>query len=290
MTTPSTAEPRSYLYVPGDQPRMLAKALDRGADAIIVDLEDAVVPAAKVPARAAVAAWLRSLAPRTDVEVWVRLNSGAAGLDDAAAVVWPGLAGVMPAKTQSVADLVALDAALRDAEAGAGLQTGQVAVIPILESAEAVLHASGLARAPRVQRLQIGEADLRADIGLPAGDGEPELLYVRSHVVLVSAACRLAPPIGPVSTDFRDLASFRTSTRALARLGFAGRACIHPAQVTVVNDVFTPAPDEIDRAGALVARFEQAAAAGDGVLLDDAGRMVDEAVVRQARRLLARVR
>ncbi len=290
MTPAPTAVPRSYLYVPGDQPQKLAKALDRGADAVIVDLEDAVAPAAKASARAAVAGWLRSRAPRADVEVWVRINPGAAGHDDAAAVVGPGLAGVVAAKTRSAADLVALDAALRVGEAGAGLPAGQVAVVPLLESAAAVLAAPDLARGPRVRRLQLGEADLRADVGLLPGDAELELLYVRSHVVLVSAACGLEPPVGPVSTDFRDLERFRGSTLALLRLGFVGRSCIHPAQVTVANEVFTPAPDEVDRARALVARFEQAVAAGDGVLLDDAGRMVDEAVVRQARRLLARVR
>jgi citrate lyase subunit beta / citryl-CoA lyase len=292
MTAAPTAVPRScsYLYVPGDQPQKLSRSLDRGADAVIVDLEDAVAPAAKASARAAVAEWLRSRAPRENVEVWVRINPGAAGHEDAAALVGPGLAGVVAAKTQSAADLVALDAALRGAEAGAGLPVGQVAVVPLLESAAAVLDASGVARGPRVRQLQIGEADLRADIGLPPGDGETELLHVRSHVVLVSAACGLAPPVGPVSTDFRDLTSFRMSTRALARLGFVSRACIHPAQVAVVNDVFTPTPEEIGRARALVARFEQAVAAGGGVLLDDAGRMVDEAVVRQARRLLGRAR
>ena len=290
MTAPE-AVPRSYLYVPGDQPEKLSKALDRGADAVIVDLEDAVAPAAKESARAAVAEWLRSRPPRAEVEVWVRINPGAAGRQDAAAAaVGPGLAGLVTAKTESAADLVALDGALRSAEVAAGLPVGQVAVAPLLESAAAVLAASSIAQGPRVRRLQIGEADLRADLGLPPGDGDPELLYVRSQVVLVSAACGLAPPVGPVATDFRDQERLRSSTHALARLGFVGRACIHPAQVAVVNEVFTPAPEEVDRARALVARFERAVAEGSGVLLDDAGRMVDEAVIRQARRLLGRVR
>jgi citrate lyase subunit beta/citryl-CoA lyase len=272
---------------------MLAKALERGADAVIVDLEDAVAPAAKAAARTAAAGWLRSLPDCPGAEVWVRVNPGAAGRDDAAAVGAAGrsvLAGLVSAKTETAAELFALDEVLRRAELAAGLPVGELAVSPLLESAAAVMAAERIARAPRVRRLQLGEADLRADLGLPAGDGDPELLYVRSRVVLASAGCGLAPPVAPVSTDFRDLARLRASTEALARLGFVGRCCIHPAQVAVVNEVFTPAPEEVARAAALVERFERAVAEGSGVGLDDAGRVVDEAVVRQARRLLGRAR
>jgi citrate lyase subunit beta/citryl-CoA lyase len=290
MSTGLTTAPRSYLYVPGDQPHMLARVLDRGADAVIVDLEDAVAPAAKAQARVAVGEWLRSHAHRDDVEVWVRINPGSAGNEDAAAVVGPRLTGVMAAKTESATDIVSLDAALLRAEAASGLPAGQMAVVPLLESAAAVLAAAEIARAPRVRRLQVGEADLKADIGVTPADAELELLHVRSHIVLVSAACGLEPPVGPVSTNFRDLERLRASTRALARLGFVGRACIHPAQIPVVNDVFTPTPAEVERARALIARFDRAVAEGDGVVLDDTGRMVDEAVVRQAHRLLARAR
>nr|BFE78220.1 hypothetical protein GCM10020093_008210 [Planobispora longispora] len=155
---------------------------------------------------------------------------------------------------------------------------------PLLESGAAVLAAAEIARAPRVVRLQLGEADLRADLGVEPGPDERELLWARSQVVLASAAARIAPPLGPVSTDFRDLDRLRASTLALRRLGFRGRACVHPAQIAVVNEVFTPTGEELERARRLVERFE---ASGTGVVLDDAGRMVDEAVIRQARRTLA---
>ncbi len=160
-------------------------------------------------------------------------------------------------------------------------------VVPLLESARAVLRAGELARAPRVQRLQIGEADLRADVGIVPGADERELLYARSHVVLASAAAGIKPPIAPVSTNFRDLDAFRASTVELARLGFVGRACIHPGQVAIANDVFTPSPEEVETARRLVGRWEFA---GAGVAVDDDGRFVDEAVVRQARLVLARAR
>lgn len=282
--------PRSYLYVPGDQLEKLAKAFDRGADALIVDLEDAVAPSRKDAARQTVAQWLSDARPAGQVQVWVRVNPGEMGLEDVAAVVAPTLTGVVAAKAEKPEDLVALDAALHAAEAAAGLTSGSIAISPLLESAAAVLDALRIARGPRVRRLQLGEVDLRADIGATPGDDEQELLHVRSHVVLVSAACRLDPPVGPVSPDFRDLARLRASTEALARMGFLGRACIHPAQVAVVNEVFTPSADEVERARALVRRFDEAVAAGSGVLVDDDGRMVDEAVIRQARRVLSLAR
>lgn len=282
--------PRSYLYVPGNAPDRLAKALDRGADALIVDLEDAVPPGGKEQARTDVAAWVRDTAPTARSEIWVRVNPGERGLADAAAVVAPGLRGVVAAKAGSSEDLRALDAVLHHAESSTGCEPGAVAVVPLVETAPAVLDLAGLAHGPRVRRLQLGEADLAADLGISPGPDQLELLYVRSSLVLVSAACGLDPPVAPVSTDFRDLDRLRRSTEALARLGFVGRACIHPAQVAVVNEVFIPDPAELDRARRLIADFEVAVAAGSGVLLDDRGRMVDEAVVRQARRLVALAR
>jgi citrate lyase subunit beta/citryl-CoA lyase len=159
--------------------------------------------------------------------------------------------------------------------------------VPLLESAASVLNAVAIARAPRVQRLQIGEADLRADMGVTPGDDERELLYVRSHVVLASTAAGIAPPIAPVSTNFRDLDAFRASTEALARLGFVGRACIHPAQVAIANEVFTPSEEQVNSSRALVEKWERD---GAGVAVDDRGQFVDEAVIRQARLVLARAR
>ncbi|WP_433239661.1 HpcH/HpaI aldolase/citrate lyase family protein [Streptosporangium sp. CA-135522] len=274
---------RSALYVPGDQPDKLAKALGRGSDSLIVDLEDAVLPAHKAAARAAVAGWLRELEPGGP-EIYVRVNPGEAGHEDLRAVAVAGVRGVCVAKTESAAELVEVDAVLTAAEAAEGLPAGSIAVCPLLESAGAILAAPQIARAPRVLRLQIGEADLRAELGVEAGPDERELLWARSQVVLASAAARLTPPLAPVSTDFRDLDALHTSTAALKRLGFRGRACIHPAQVPVVNEVFTPAEEELARARDLIARFE---AAGTGVVADARGRMVDEAVIRAARRLLA---
>ncbi|WP_169988617.1 CoA ester lyase [Microbispora sp. H10836] len=272
---------RSYLYVPGDSPEKLGKALGRGADALIVDLEDAVPAAGKDEARAAVRDWLDTADPGP-VEIWVRVNPGELREADVRAVAAsPRVTGLVLAKVETADELGTLDALLT------GIGAERLPVVPLLESAAAVLRAPRIAAAPRVARLQVGEADLRADTGITPGDDERELLWVRSQVVLASAAAGIDPPVAPVSTDFRDLDALRASTLGLARLGYVGRACIHPAQIAVINDVFTPADDEVGWARDLVARFE---AEGSGVLVDSNGRMVDEAVVRQARRVLVRAR
>ncbi|MBW9208453.1 CoA ester lyase [Mumia sp. zg.B21] len=282
---------RSYLYVPGNAPDKLAKVLDRGADAVIVDLEDAVPWGAKDSARATVAEWLTSLrGDSSGVEVWVRINPGPLGIEDVEAVVAPGLTGVMVAKTETCAELEMVDGALTRAESAAGLEPGSVGVVPLLESAAALLDARAIAASPRVVRLQVGEADLGADLGLGDDADEADWAPIRSQVVVVSAAAGINAPVAPVSTDFRDLDRFAATTRALARRGYVGRACIHPAQVAVANEVFTPTAATLDRARTLVAVFDEAVAQGRGVVIGPDGRMVDEAVVRRARAVIALAR
>ncbi|GIE90320.1 HpcH/HpaI aldolase/citrate lyase family protein [Actinoplanes regularis] len=321
---------RSFLYVPGNRPAMLASALSRGADALIVDLEDAVPPAEKSAARAAVSEWLWTLP--SDAPVWVRVNAGPAGLDDARELLTPGPAavrsgGAVPASAlggvsgpavarsggavpapvlpevsgpaaacsagaapvpalrglvvakASPDQVFALGELLNEADPG-----GALGIVPLLETPQAILAAAEMAAAPRVTRMQIGEADLAAELGVTPGEDERELLLVRSTVVLASAAAGIEPPAAAVSTDFRDLDALRRSTQALKRLGFHGRACIHPAQLPIVHAVFTPSESEIAAARDLITRFDSAAG---GVCLDARGRMVDLAVIRHARRTLA---
>ncbi|MCF2531516.1 HpcH/HpaI aldolase/citrate lyase family protein [Yinghuangia soli] len=284
---PPEPAPRSWLYVPGNRPEMLDKALGRGADAVIVDLEDAVPFAAKESARAYVATWLAARRPSDAVQIWVRINPGAAGHLDAAAVAAPALRGLCQAKCTGPDDVLALGAVLDRAEEQAGLPQGRIAVSPLLEDAGAVLAAPDVARAPRVVQLQLGEADLCAELGIEPGPDGTELLGIRTQVLLASAAAGIRPPVGPVATDYRDEEALRRSTEALRRLGYRSRACIHPAQLPTVHAVFTPSEARLDAARRLVERFDAAVAAGEAVLVGDDGRMVDEAVVRQARRVVA---
>ncbi|MET7640728.1 CoA ester lyase [Streptomyces sp. NPDC005438] len=269
---------RSALYVPGDRPEMLARAEQRGADALILDLEDAVAPARKEVARATVVDWLAGLTHRPRPRVWVRVNPGAAGTADLAALAGLPWDGVLLAKAESARQVTEAYHLL-----GRGSHGPPPVLCPVLESPSAVAAAEEIARAPGVARLHLGEADLCAELGVDPGPEGLELLWIRSRLVLVCAAAGLAPPLAPAFTDLADPERLRATTRRFARLGFRGRTCVHPAQVPVVNEVFTPDAEEVAEARALVRRFEEA---GSGVLVDDRGRMVDEAVVRRARAVL----
>lgn len=270
--------PRSYLYVPGNAPEKLDRALDRGADALILDLEDAVPDPGKDAARSRVISWLDGANPQP-CQVWVRVNSGAARDADVAALAGAEhLTGIVLAKAEDPGEVAAV-AALLDAAGDT-----RTALMPLLETARAVIAAASIAQQPRVSHLQLGEVDLCADTGIDPGPDEGELGPLRAHVVLASAAAGLPLPVGPVSRNFSDLASFEDSTRRLRRQGFFGRCCIHPAQLDIVHDVFTPTEQEVADATRTVAAFDAAVAAGRGVLLDDAGHLVDLAVVRSARR------
>jgi citrate lyase subunit beta/citryl-CoA lyase len=275
--------PRSHLYVPGNAPDRFGKAVASGAGAVILDLEDAVAVSAKDDARATVAEWVRR--PRTEaVEVWVRVNTGARGTDDVRAVVGPGLTGICVPKVAAVSTLQLLHTLLSGLETAGGLPLGSIAVCPLIETAAGVVAAAEIAAGPRVRHLQLGEVDLAADLGVRPGPEGWELLHARSTVVTASAAAGIAPPPGPVSTEFRDLAAFTAETERLARLGFAGRVCIHPAQIRPVERVFTPTAEELAAARDVLDRLAHAAS---GVAVGPDGRLLDEALARQARRLLA---
>ncbi len=277
---------RSWLYVPGDGGERLDKAIGRGADAVIADLEDAVAASAKDDAREAVAAWVRGGSP-SGVQLWVRVHAGEAGLLDVDAVVAAGLTGVCVPKVASRTELELLDVRLAAAERSAQITVGRVRVMPLVESAQGLLAVHDLLRAPRVDQLQLGEVDLAADLGLEVADSGLQLLHARSVVIVASAAAGALPPPAAVSREFRDLQRFRDDTDALRRLGFVGRVCIHPAQLAVTHEVFTPSAQQVARARDVVDRFDAALSTGRAVATDEDGRMIDEAVVRSARRVLA---
>ena len=291
---------RSYLYVPGDRPDRLAKGLTKGADAIIADLEDGVAATAKAEARDAVCALLENLT--LDGAAGVAGVDGTAGVPHILVRVNPGqlMADDVRAVMTAGADAIYLPKATMDSlrhcseqldqleSADPGRRARSVRVVPLIENARGLLDAPEMACHDRVHNLALGEADLTAELGIePSADGS-ELLFARSTVVVASAAAGLDPPTAPVSTDFRDLESLRAETVALRRLGFGARSAIHPSQLGVINDVFTPTAAELERATALVARFEESLVRGEGVCVDTDGTMVDEAVVRSARRILAR--
>lgn len=278
---------RSYLYVPADRQDRIAKAPGRGADALILDLEDSIAPAEKDVARANASKWLRGRDSQEfpGLEVWVRVNSDDLMEGDVKAVTCRSLSGISLPKA-SATRLSDLDSILSDCESAEKLPSASIRVAALVETAEGMLLLTEIAKSPRVVRLAIGEADLSSELGLQPSDDERELLPLRMQIVLASAAARLDQPVGPVSTDYKDLDAFRRSTAGLKRMGFGGRSAIHPAQVPVINEVFTPSDEELERARKVIAAHEGALASGSGATTGPDGRMIDEAVVRAARRLI----
>jgi citrate lyase subunit beta/citryl-CoA lyase len=271
--------PRSWLYVPADNADRLAKAAGRGADALIIDLEDGVAPSAKETARQNLADFMDS-APE-GVSIWVRVTSDPDGLErDLTVALHPRLDGIVLAKAENVEQLGSVAEKLR------ALPGATRGLMPLIETGRAVFSVADLASVAGVTQLQVGEADLRADLGVTFGEDESELLLVRQRVVIVSSALGLLPPVAPVSVEFRDLEAFRSGTERLSRMGFVGRACIHPAQVEISHEVFTPSTEQITAARSLIEAADAAAREGRGAFTDEDGRMVDEAVVRHARRVL----
>lgn len=260
---------RAYLFVPADRPERFAKARASGADAVIVDLEDAVAPEAKASARDALATALDASAPLV-----VRIN--AAGTpwfeDDLELCRHPGVAAVMLPKAEGIdAVCTVVEITYKD-------------VLPIIESARGLREIHSIASVPGVIRLAFGSVDLALDLGIDcAPDGaESELLAFRSQVVLASRLAGLAAPVDGVSTAIEDLQRLQADTERSRRLGFGAKLCIHPKQLAIVQAVFTPTPERLDWARRVCKAFETAG--GSAVAVD--GQMVDLPVVQRARAVL----
>lgn len=266
----------TWLYAPGDRPEVVAKALRSGADVVLVDLEDAVPPGRKEYARAATAELLAGPAHgRPPVHVRVNaLDGPLAGPDLAALAGLPGLGGLRLPKVGTPEDVARVARAVRAAG-------GDVPPLyPLLESALGVENAFAVARAdPAVRGIALGEADLRADLGL---SGEESLAWPRARTVVAARAAGLAPPAQSVYPDVRDLAGLGESCRRGRALGFLGRAAIHPRQLPVIARAYVPSAQEVAAAHETLA----AAAASPGALALPDGRFVDPAVVALAHRTL----
>ncbi|MDD7942058.1 CoA ester lyase [Actinomycetospora lutea] len=271
MTGPGPGRARSWLYVPAHRPELLDKALAGPADAVVLDLEDAVPADAKDAARDAVVA----AADRTrDQQLWVRVNAvGTPWLaDDVAALAGTALDGVRLPKAGDP-DTVAVLADRLDRP-----------LHLLLESALGVEQAFALARAhPRVVAVSLGEADLAADLGVRRPDA---LAWARQRVVVAARAAGLAAPVTSVWTDLADAEGLERDSREARDQGFFGRSVIHPRQVEPVHRAFTPTDDDLDAARALLDSLTDAAGRGESAWVDEQGRFVDPAVVAGAHRVL----
>ncbi|GIX11384.1 CoA ester lyase [Elioraea sp.] len=280
--------PRSFLFVPADSDRKLARAPESGASALILDLEDSVAPDRKPVAREMAAAWLRARGPIP--KAWVRVNALDTGLAmaDLAAVVGARPDGIVLPKCQGAADLARIDAALSALEAREGLPDRGIPVMPLVTEAPAAMFTLGTyAGAPRLAALTWGGEDLAAALGARSNrlaDGTWDEPYrLARALTLFAAGAAGVPAIDTVYADARDLEGLRAECEAARRMGFAGRMAIHPAQVAVIEAAFAPTEEERAWAARVVAAFE--AEPGAGVIALD-GRMVDRPHLVQARRIL----
>ncbi|HEX5414648.1 MAG TPA: CoA ester lyase [Chloroflexota bacterium] len=275
---------RTLLFAPGDQPRKLAKVATFGADAVILDLEDAVAASRKAEARALVREALPGYA---EVPVVVRVNAVSTGLgfDDLAAVVGPALQAVMLPKTEDPDELRAVDRRLAALEHERSIPRDTIRLIPLIETARGVARLERIADAApaRVLTLAFGPGDLTTDLGVDLTREGTELLYARSRLVIAARARGLAPPIdGPYLLDLQDREGLIEDTRRGRGLGYGGRALIYPAHVGPVNAVFSEiSADELARCREIVAGFE-AAEAGGTAALQIGGRLVDYPIYRRA--------
>lgn len=275
---------RSLLFAPGNHPRKVAKVATFGADAIVLDLEDAVASSQKDEARLAVRT---ALATFRNTIVMVRVNGFSTGrcVEDLDAIVGPAVDAVLLPKVEGPAVLKEVDELLAALEERHGLDQGKIRLIPQIETAIGVARVEEIALAApsRVHTLIFGLADFTVDLGIDLTPDATEIFYARSRVVVAARAAQMASPIdGPFLLDLHDEAGLIRDTRRSRQLGFQGRVAIYPPQVAPINRTFSEvAPDELVFARKVVDAFEAAEAAGSASIQVD-GRFVDYPIYRRA--------
>lgn len=273
------AQACSFLFVPATRPERIPKALASGADMVIADWEDAVAPADKDGARAALLDAVAQLADAERARLLVRINAEgtpwfADDLQALSRLTALGLAGAVSPKAERIE---ALQAVARAAGPGAAL-------LPLVESVAGLAAVDALAAAPQVARLAFGHLDFQVDAGMACDADEAELLPMRMALVLASRRAGVAAPIDGVTVDTQDPARMAQDAARARRMGFGGKLCIHPAQVAVLHAAFDPDAAAVAHAQRVQQALENA---GGGVCVLD-GRMVDAPVLAQARQTLER--
>jgi citrate lyase subunit beta/citryl-CoA lyase len=262
---------RTVLFVPGNRPDRFDKAVASGADAIVIDLEDAVPASEKPSAREAACTWLRKSIESGGPLRLVRVNArGTQWFDDDVSVLRDtGMQGVMLPKCEQVSDLESFP---------------DVGVWPLIESARGLHNAVAIGSATGVQRLVFGGLDLQVDLGMDADADETELAPYRAQIVVASRLANLAAPIDGVTPEIHDADLLTRATQRAMRQGFGGKLCIHPRQVPVVHAAMHPGDDAVAHARRVLEAAE--AAGGAAVALD--GKMIDRPVILRAQAVLAR--
>jgi citrate lyase subunit beta/citryl-CoA lyase len=278
---------RSILYVPGNVPKFIDKAHERGADCILVDLEDSVTVAEKPTARAMLPETMKKVV-QGGADVAVRINRPMRlAIPDIEAAVRPGLSALFITKTEGVQHLRLLDEAVSELERERGMPVGSVGFGAMIEHPRALAELNDIAeRAPRVIAMMLGGEDFALETGSIPSD---ESLELPKRLVAFAAQAHGVAMIGILGTvaDYSDPAAYKKSAERARRFGFSGGTCVHPGLVQSLNEAFTPSADDVAYARKLIAADEKAAAEGRGSFTVD-GKMIDIPVIDRARRLLAR--
>jgi citrate lyase subunit beta / citryl-CoA lyase len=276
---------RSLLFVPGNQPKMLEKALGVLPDAFVPDMEDSVPWDEKANARQVTASFLPRFAPGGPLVI-PRINSLDTGLleEDLTAVVGPHIYGVSVGKVQTAQDIAHISEIIARLEEKAGVPVGQIRLVPWIETARAIVHCYDILAMPRVVGAAFGAEDLTHDMGIARTEDDSEVAVARSITCLAARAAEVLALDTPYFL-FRNPEGLRQNALASKKIGFKGKFAIHPAQIDMINEVFSPSAAEIDYAQRVVAAFDEAARAGRGSTSLD-GKVVDVPVVRRARALL----
>ena len=279
---------RTWLFAPGNHPRKVEKVFTVGADAVILDLEDAVALEQKAATRSTVIDALKALPERAS-RGYIRVNAIDTDFcyGDLDAVVGPWLDGIVLPKVESASQLHTIDWLMAQLERARGMAVGTLDLLPIIETGKGVTAIDDIARAnTRVRRLSFGAGDFTNDMGMVWTPDENELLYTRSAIAVASRAAELEPPIDTVFIDLQDDAHLEKSARTALALGYRGKLCIHPKQVEPVNATFTPSAEEVARARKHVEAFAAAEAEGSASIQVD-GYFVDYPIAEKAQRTLA---
>ena len=277
---------RSLLFVPGNQPRMLDRASGLKPDAFIPDMEDSVPIDEKANAREVTASYLAKLGAG-GVPVIPRVNSLDTGLldDDLAAVVGEHVFGVSVGKIETPQDIAAISAKLDALEREAGIEVGSVRLVPWIETAMAIVHLYDICRAsPRIVGVAFGAEDFTNDMGIERTESEAETYFARNSIAVAARAADVVALDTPYF-GFRDPDGLRENAGVARQYGFKGKFAIHPAQIDIINETFSPSHAEIEHARRVVDAFEEAASRGRGSTSLD-GKVVDVPVVKRAQAVL----
>jgi len=274
---------RSMLFVPGNNMRMLHKAASLKADAVILDMEDAVPMEDKETARLFVRDMVPELAEKR-AGIYVRVNSWSTGLtqEDLEAAAQPGLDGIMLPKCETREDIEKLTRELEKLEAKRSLK--KTPIVALIETPLGVVNAYSIASAPRVIAVAFGSVDFTREMGTTPSKEGTEVLYPRAHIAVAARAAGV-DPIDTVWTDIMDVEGLIRDAKLARKLGYSGKLLIHPNQIDPVNKVFTPTPEEVEYAKLIVQEFEKAKAKGIGAI-SIKGKMIDTPFYKQALRTL----